>query len=1011
MMAYFDTEFNFLAANSSYAKGSGHALEDLIGKNHFELFPSMENQSIFKKVRDTAETVTFLDKPYEFVDQPERGITYWDWTLGPVKDEVGRVQGLILTLFETTRRKRTEEEAKALALLPGESPDPIMRISLDGIVLYCNQAGRPILDEWKCEVGRKVPSNWHHLVAETCRAGHRREFEEGYGSRWFSFVLAPIANAGYLNAYGRDITERKRMEDELLKAKNEWESTFNSMPDLISILDDKFRIVRANRSMAEHLGLTTSECIGLNCFQCVHKLDAPPSFCPFSRTMTDGREHFAEVHEENLGGDYMISTSPMFDESGRVTGTVHVARDITELKKAERELRASENRLRTTLDNMLEGCQIIGPDWRYLYINEVAARQGKSTKQKLLGRTMQEMYPGIEKTEVFATLERCMRDRTSTTMDTEFTFPDGDIGWFELSIQPVPEGLFILSMDVTETRRTERALRESQADLNRAQAVAKTGSWRLDVQHNVLQWSDETHRMFGITKGTPLTYESFLDIVHPDDRALVDQKWRAALRGEPYEIEHRAIVRGETKWVRELAELEFDEDGTLAGGFGTVQEITERKKMEQKLRESLGDARQREAEISGLLKAARAILHHWQFQPAAKSIFSCCKELVGATAGYVALLTKDGKQNEVLFLDPGGRECRADPSLPMPLRGLRAEAYKTGKVVLDNDFPESRWMELIPDGHIILDNVLFAPLVVGGKTVGVMGLANKPGGFHDNDSRMASAFSELASVALINSRNLENLEDNQKRLEEYSQRLEEMVEERTEKLREAQRLATIGETAGMVGHDIRNPLQSIEGAVYLMRDEINALQCSHEEKQDLSQTLEIVQNQIDYIDHVVADLQDFARTPKPEPRRTDMKKLATDALSMISIPANIEVETEFQEGTERPLVDPVHMKRVLLNLIQNAIQAMQNGGRLVIRILRDEMHMRIVVEDTGVGILEENKPKIFMPLFTTKSKGQGFGLSVCRRLVNSNNGDITFESRFGEGTTFTIKLPLAEKVD
>jgi len=158
-------------------------------------------------------------------------------------------------------------------------------------------------------------------------------------------------------------------------------------------------------------------------------------------------------------------------------------------------------------------------------------------------------------------------------------------------------------------------------------------------------------------------------------------------------------------------------------------------------------------------------------------------------------------------------------------------------------------------------------------------------------------------------------------------------------------------------------------------------------------------------------LQDFARTPKPEPRRTDMKKLATDALSMISIPANIEVETEFQEGTERPLVDPVHMKRVLLNLIQNAIQAMQNGGRLVIRILRDEMHMRIVVEDTGVGILEENKPKIFTPLFTTKSKGQGFGLSVCRRLVNSNNGDITFESRFGEGTTFTIKLPLAEKVD
>ena len=127
-------------------------------------------------------------------------------------------------------------------------------------------------------------------------------------------------------------------------------------------------------------------------------------------------------------------------------------------------------------------------------------------------------------------------------------------------------------------------LRESQDDLNHAQAVAHAGSWRMDVQHNELTWSDENHRIFGISKGTPMTYETFLAAVHPDDRAYVDKKWMAALRGEPYDIEHRIVVDGSIKWMRERANLELDKDGTLLGGFGTTQDITERKQIEDTLK-------------------------------------------------------------------------------------------------------------------------------------------------------------------------------------------------------------------------------------------------------------------------------------------------------------------------------------------------------------------------------------------------------------------------------------------
>ena len=141
-----------------------------------------------------------------------------------------------------------------------------------------------------------------------------------------------------------------------------------------------------------------------------------------------------------------------------------------------------------------------------------------------------------------------------------------------------------LEQEITEHRKAKEALLESEQDLNRAQAVAHTGSWRLDMRRNQLLWSDETYRIFGIPGGTPMTYETFLSSVHPEDREYVDRRWAAALRGEPYDVEHRIIAGDEIKWVRERAELEFDSKGELKGGFGTVQDITGRKLIENELK-------------------------------------------------------------------------------------------------------------------------------------------------------------------------------------------------------------------------------------------------------------------------------------------------------------------------------------------------------------------------------------------------------------------------------------------
>jgi PAS domain S-box-containing protein len=132
-----------------------------------------------------------------------------------------------------------------------------------------------------------------------------------------------------------DITEHKRAEDAVMRAKQEWERTFDAVPDLIAILDNNHHILRANRAMAERLGLTPAQCVGKTCYKVVHGTDSPPALCPHVLTLADDAEHMAEVHESCLGGYFLVSTTPITDELGRSIGSVHVARDINKRKEAE----------------------------------------------------------------------------------------------------------------------------------------------------------------------------------------------------------------------------------------------------------------------------------------------------------------------------------------------------------------------------------------------------------------------------------------------------------------------------------------------------------------------------------------------------------------------------------------------------------------------------------------------------------------------------------------------------
>jgi len=238
----------------------------------------------------------------------------------------------------------------------------------------------------------------------------------------------------------------------------------------------------------------------------------------------------------------------------------------------------------------------------------------------------------------------------------------------------------------------------------------------------------------------------------------------------------------------------------------------------------------------------------------------------------------------------------------------------------------------------------------------------------------------------------------EKELREQAERLELQVEKRTSELQEAERMVAIGELAAMVGHDLRNPLTGIMGATYFLKKKYTPTDDS-----DTDKMLDIIEKNVEYSNKIVNDLLDYSKEIQPELFKMDLRSIMGDALESVKLPANVVIDHTKLLRTEVE-VDPQMMKRVFINMWSNAIDAMPEGGCIHIESRERGDMIDVSLADTGKGIPKEVLRLIWKPLFTTKAKGMGFGLSICKRLVECQGGSINVESVEGEGTTFTISL-------
>ena len=178
-----------------------------------------------------------------------------------------------------------------------------------------------------------------------------------------------------------------------------------------------------------------------------------------------------------------------------------------------------------------------------------------------------------------------------------------------------------------------------------------------------------------------------------------------------------------------------------------------------------------------------------------------------------------------------------------------------------------------------------------------------------------------------------------------------------------------------------------------------------EMKKSLQESVKSIEDNLMYIAKIIEDLQDYARVMKPIKEIVNFEKVISEVMLIVPIPDNLQVVIDLEEGLPEFTSDFSMLKRVLSNLVHNAVQAMPNGGKLTVHAFRSDNHVLFSVEDTGEGIPEEIKSKLFQPMVTTKAKGQGLGLAVVKRLVEALNGEITFESQVGKGTKFMVQLP------
>ncbi len=309
-----------------------------------------------------------------------------------------------------------------------------------------------------------------------------------------------------------------QLEQDLSKTQRFFSAVLQNAPSPISVVTPDGHYLIVNKAWQEFNGISSDRAVGHNYEELFpHQVAAERMETDEQIVNTLNSQMLERKLDTPKGERYLtVVKFPLLDSRGEVEAIANISTDMTERKLAEIRLQESEKLYHSTLDNMLEGAQIIDRDWRYIYLNDSAVKQARKRREELIGHTMMENYPGIEDTAMFATLRQAMEEGFSTIMENEFTFPDGKKGWFVTGVQPVPEGILVTTIDRTYRKKAEDALKSSEL-YYRSLIESSTDLINvLDIDGTIRYASPSSFELTGYLPEEVLG-KNLADFLHPDD--------------------------------------------------------------------------------------------------------------------------------------------------------------------------------------------------------------------------------------------------------------------------------------------------------------------------------------------------------------------------------------------------------------------------------------------------------------------------------------------------------------
>lgn len=972
MIALISKEGVFLYVNDMFCSVCGYQAEELLGENRRILASGYHDQAFFDDLWKASDS-GYIWKG-EIKNKRKDGSFFWmDTTIIPLFSGSGELAKSLSISVDITEKKEKEEKQQLQEWIIESIDDAILSKDLSGKITGCNPGAERLFGYSQQELlGKRISilippellMEEAQLVADI-RSGKKVENYEteritkGGKRIQVTISLSPIKDmAGRLIGISKlvhDITLRKREEKILAEAAEKYRNYFAKSPLPMFVVEiPGYRYLDVNQAAIDNYGYSREEFLSMSAADIRTEKEKErfqsesPEIDPHK---TFNRGIWEHIKKDGTRIRVGVNASDI-DFEGKKARLI-MSLDITSQKEAEDKLQRSEARYRHTLDTMMEGVQIIGFDGTIIYVNDKLASQAKFTKEQMIGKTLPELYPGVEQSPIYQSYQQCLKDRQPIHLENKFEFPDQSVQTFEISVQPVPEGIFVLSADVTAKREVDEKVRL----LNEATAKSeKRFRGVIESSHDIVLLMDASlatfyrspsaRRAVGLVGDNSAEYR--LSRVHPDDVPSYNRSFERVQKekGIPIPISFRfRHYDGHYIWHEGFLTNLLDDDAVKAI-VANLQDITQRKISEQLLEKSERVYRTIASNIPG---SAICLLDE-------NLVYTLLEGDMLEKFGYHKTDLLGKKVVDIVTPD------REERILGIFKRALAGEQVRIEDSMAGCDTMSS-----------------YIPL-------------------KDDRNRVYGVMVIIIDVT--------ELKKAQKELKKLNLSLEHIIEERTAQLISANR--ELEAFSYSVSHDLRAPLRGIDGWSLALQEDYGT-QLDEKANQYIARVRSETQRMGDLID----DLLKLSRISRTElkPARINL----SDIIKTISERLLEENPGRNIHFTIAPglmvKADAKLLEIACTNLMSNACKFTSRKEMAEISFGQTKYEGKPVffIKDNGAGFDMATAKKLFGAFQRmhrqSEFPGTGIGLAIVKRIISLHQGDVWAEAELGKGATFyfTIK--------